>query len=440
MANVNDERLRIALDRAEAERLLAEARTAHRNAERERSRARKIAGRLSRRVERTLDSARAQLDADRMVLEARVARFNETQSTFNSTMAADRARLREAWTDLAARQKRSVEEWDEASRFQADQAAALDARAAALDARERGASEEKDRLQHDVTLLREEAATLESRVRNMRQVIEELEQQREQLRAEALVPVAVDEVAPVDTQVALDRATDRDLAQWATELAKKEERLNVERATVTTLFADLARDKAGIGDQRRLLSEQFAQLTAARAGWQAAERATVAEIEQLAQSLRQRESELDSRDQRISAADVRRREDAYDLWQFRLRLEAWQSKLVAFEMRWNTEREQLEADFARREEVLLARESGTGGNGSDALPPVIPFAIPVADDAGPVAASAELSALRNEVERMAGLLLEAELPEPPEPHEGDLPWAADQSEEAEVFPYTRRAA
>ncbi|MBP3959122.1 hypothetical protein J8F10_28085 [Gemmata sp. G18] len=439
MANINDERVRLALDRAEADRLLAEARAAQRTANRERSRARKLAARLARRVQHTLDTARAQLETDRQALEARVARFNETQSVFNGTIAADRDRVRDAWADLAARQKRSIEEWDEASRFQAEQATALDARAAALDARERGETEAKIKLQCEVTVLREEAAALEMRVRNARQAVDELEHQREQLRADTLALVAAEAEPPAELQVALDRSTDRDLTQWANELAKKEERLNVERATVTGLFASLARDKAGMGDQRRVLAEQFAQLAAARAGWQAAERETVLEMEQLAHTLRQREAELNARDQRISRADGRRREDAYDLWQFRLRLEAWQSKLVAFEMRWHTEREQLEADLVRREETLIAREAGAGGD-SDTIPPVIPFALAIYDGPPTRAVPEELTALRDEVERMASLLLEADLPEPPEPHESELPWAAPDENNAEVFPYDRSRA
>ncbi len=419
----------------ERDRLLAEARAAHRTADRERSRARNLASRLARRLRHTLDTARAQLDADRAQLDARDARFNEAQSNFNITTVADRERQRAAWAEIAARQQRLADEWDEANRFHAAQTAAIDSRTVALAAREKGEADARIKIQREVAVLREEAAALDARSRNARQVVDELERQREQLRFEALAPVPGAE-PPMELSVALDRATDRDLTKWADELARKEDRMNVERATVTTMFASVARDKDGLNDRRRLLAEQFAQLAAARAGWQEAERATVVEMEHLARTLRHRESELDAREHRLGRADARRREDAYELWQLRLRLEAWQSKLVAFEMRWHTEREHLEASLARREEALIARQASDDG---------IPFATAV-NDARP-AIPAELAALREEVERMAGVLLEMDLPEPPDLPPTELPWgdvvpeASDaESDEVLAFDFANRAA
>src|SRR5207244_4365150 len=160
---------------------------------------------------------------------------------------------------------------------------------------EQAAADPKTRLQREVAALREEAAALDARARNARQVVDELEQRRAELRAEALAPAATGAEPPFELRVALDRAADRDLGTWAAELA--------------------------------------------------------------------------DRQRRLARADARRREDAYDLWQLRLRLEAWQSKLVAYEMRWHTEREQLEADLARREALVA-----TAAN-ADALP----FALPETD-------------------------------------------------------------
>jgi hypothetical protein len=80
-------------------------------------------------------------------------------------------------------------------------------------------------------------------------------------------------------------------------------------------------------------------------------------MEQLARELGEREQEVVGREQHLIRSDARRREDAYDLWQLRLRLEAWQTKLTAFEMRWHTEREQLEGDFERRVSIVTRRET-----------------------------------------------------------------------------------
>lgn len=347
-------------------------------------------------------------------------RFNQVQSDFNATMVTDRDRLRDSWAEFHARQKRLTDEWDEVNRFHAEQASLLDVRAAALTVREKDDADARARLQRELVELREEASALDARARNARLVVEELERQREQLRAEVLAPPPE---PPLDLKVALDRATDRDLAKWANELAKKEDRLNVERASVTALFASVARDKSGINDQRRVLAEQFSQLAAARAGWQAAERATVIEMEQLARTLRHREAELDAREQRLNRADAHRRDEGYALWQLRLRLEAWQSKLVAFEMRWHTEREHLEAEFAKREEALAVHEAQARVNGGD--PDVVPYATWVPEASLP-AIPAELSALRDEVERMAAVLLETDLPERPEPNDAELPWGTEE--------------
>jgi hypothetical protein len=41
-----------------------------------------------------------------------------------------------------------------------------------------------------------------------------------------------------------------------------------------------------------------------------------------------------------------------------------------------------------------------------------------------------LTALRDELERMATVLLEAELPEPPDPPDSELPWGAEEAPSA----------
>ena len=356
---------------------------------------------------------RRQAERER-ALDARAARFNEVQSAFNAASAADRDRQRGAWAALDARQKRLAAEWDEATRFHAEEAAALAARAAELAARDRTEADAKAKLQREVAALRAEAAALDARARNARQLVDELEQRR----AAALVPVASGVEPPAALQVALDRAADRDLDRWATELTAREAQLHQERAAAHALVAGVTGEKAALADRRRVLAEQFAQLATARGRWQEAERATVEEMEGLARTLRRREGDLDAREQRLARADARRRADAYELWQLRLRLEAWQSKVVAYEMRWHTERELMEADFAVREAALAGREDAGA----------IPFALAVAEADAP---AAELAALRDELERMAAVLLEAELPEPPDPPDGELPWGAEDEPAAD---------
>ena len=132
-------------------------------------------------------------------------------------------------------------------------------------------------------------------------------------------------------------------------------------------------------------------------------------MEELARTLRAKEVEQDARAQRLARADARRREDAYELWQLRLRLEAWQAHIVAEELRWHTAREQMELEFAKR--AALLPDAGAD----------LPLARPVRD---PV--PAEVAGLRAELERVSVVLLEAELPEPPDPPQSELPWGAEE--------------
>ena len=410
----------VAADEAEANRLLAEARADRRTAARERDRARRLGARIARKLRHTLATARAQLDADRTAIDAKVAKLTEAQSEFQLEVAADRERRRAEWADLETRRARLAAEWEETNKFHAEQAAALDARAAELATREQIDAGARARLQKEIAALRQEGASLDARARSARELVDELERRRAELRAEALAPVAGAKVEPpAELKVALDRAADRDLGQWAAELDERDERLRLERAAVHALFGSVSKDKATLADRRRVLAEQFAQLAAARAQWQEAERATVAEMEQLARTLRRREAELDAREQRLSRADTRRREDAFDLWQLRLRLEAWQSMIVAYEMRWHTERERMEADFARRVDALVHREAALAADDPNAVP--FGQIVPEVETAVP----AELAALRAELDRMAAVMLEAELPEPPDAPESEVPWAEE---------------
>ena len=117
------------------------------------------------------------------------------------------------------------------------------------------------------------------------------------------------------------------------------------------------REAAELTDRKRVIAEQLALLTDARTRWQKAERQTVIEMEEMARDLKNRETEIENRERRLIRADKRRRDDAYDLWQLRLKLESWQTKLTAFEVRWHTEREELETDLERRTATVAQRES-----------------------------------------------------------------------------------
>jgi hypothetical protein len=358
------ERDQAAADRAGAARLKREAAALHREADRERDRSRKTVARFVRQFEYKWADTRRQFEGDLGAFAAEkerhaaaVARFEAARSDLHIQAAADRDRRREAWAAVEARQKRVAAEWAEANEVAAKREAALDARAAELAAREKALTGGKRKLEKETAALRKEADGLEARAQHAREVVEELERKRDRLRADLLTPSAAAPGLPISPEVPLNRAADRDLAVLAEELDRRERELNQERAGLKALAEQLGRESADVGDRRKVVAEQFAQLAVARARWQRAERETVEEMESLARGLAHREQELDVRERLLFRADARRREDAYELWQVRLKLEAWHAKLTAYEAGWAADRERAEANVARRVRAVADKEA-----------------------------------------------------------------------------------
>jgi hypothetical protein len=348
-AALRAEREQLAAERAEADRLLAEARAAHREANRIRDRAKRLAGRFVRRVKhqygvesQQLEERAARLDADRNRFTAEMTRFETIRSEFNSNAAAARDRLRDAWAAVRTQQKRMAGEWIEADRRFSEENAILNTRAAELARQEKIQTDNRARIEAETAGFREEATSLEVRIENARTSLAELEVRRDRARAELL-----------GTELPGELSTAAD----SEDLLEGEHVFASEITTVAALKTSLEQESADNNDRQRIVAEQLMMLAEARAKWQRAEQQTVIEMEQLARELGQRERELNIREQRLIRADIRRRDEAYDLWQLRLRLEAWQTKLTAFEMRWHTEREQMEADLDRRLTIITRRET-----------------------------------------------------------------------------------
>jgi hypothetical protein len=340
-AALREEREHVTSSRAEADRLLAEALATVRAANRERNRAKRLAQRFVRRVQNQQDEVRRQLDAEtnrlkteRARLDLDVKQFQTARSEFYAHALAARDRLRDAWAAVRTQQKRTAREWIEANRHFTEENAILTNQAAELARREKQLADMKAKVEAETAGFREEATGLEARIENARTSLAELEARRDRTRAELL-----------------GRAWPGELSELATSGDKKNDR---DRVPATQLL--LTDESSDPRDRERLVAEQFTMLAQARTLWQQAERQTVIEMEDLARELGQHERELQIREQRLSRSEIRRRGDAYDLWQFRLRLEAWQTKLTAFEMQWHTEREQQEADFERRLSQVARRE------------------------------------------------------------------------------------
>jgi len=173
----------------------------------------------------------------------------------------------------------------------------------------------------------------------------------------ALAPKAEATTTPNEFLVPLDRRADRDLTRWTAELDAQDRQLAQEKANLAKLKSSLQQESTNLADDRKVLAEQFALLGAARAEWQEVEGRTVAELEELARSLRLKEEDMAAREDRLVKADARRREEGHDLWRLRLKLEAWQSKLSTVSRLWHSERERREQDLALREKSLALRET-----------------------------------------------------------------------------------
>jgi hypothetical protein len=348
-AALRAEREQIAHDRALADRLLAEARDTQREAKRLRDRTKRLAERFVRRVkhqnaaaERQQEEAAKKLTIDRQRLTAATTHFDRIRTEYHVSAAAARDRLREAWNSVRAQQKRAAQEWIETNRHHAEEDAILTKRAEELALQEKVLSDNRARIEAETAGFREEAAALETRIQNSRTALAELELRRDRARVELLGIEVPGELTNSD-------GTD--------DLTAREQLLNREKAAVAALKDSLERETADVNDHRRLVAEQLNMLADARSKWRQAEQQTVIEMEQLARELGQRDHELAIREQQLIRADIRRRDEAYNLWQLRLHLETWQTKLTAFEMRWHTEREQLETDLERRVSIITRRET-----------------------------------------------------------------------------------
>jgi hypothetical protein len=348
-AAIRAEREQVNADRAEADRLLAEARTELQNTKRGRNRTKQLAKRFMRRLKqkhvaatRQLDEKAAQLDSDRKLLTHWITLFEKAQSEFHLNAAEVQARLREAWNLVRAQQKRAANEWIETNHHFEEENAILSERAATVFKHVKMLVDNRARIEAETAGFREEAVSLEARIANARTALAELELRRDRARVELLG-------TELPAELANFAATD--------DFEDREQVLVREKAAVAALKASLERESADINDNRRLVAEQLTMLSQARAKWQHAEQQTVIEMEQLAHELNEREGELNIREQQLIRADVRRREDAFELWQLRLHLETWQTKLTAFEMRWQTEREETEADLSRRVSIMTRKET-----------------------------------------------------------------------------------
>jgi hypothetical protein len=306
-------------------------------------------------------------------------RFHHDRQDYQRVRQEDLARQQQAWSELEAQRVRLNAARGEAQQQAAKQEAALAARATELAEREKHVGRMKSKIETETAQLRQEAAGLEARVEHARAVVHELEQKREELRTEILTTLAKPDANAVsEYHIPLERKKDRDLVQWTAELDAQERRQNEQKASLAKLKSALDREAVDVADQRKVLAEQVSLLGAARAEWQEQEGRTVAELEDLARVMRQREDDLAAREERLKLTDADRLSEAGELVEQRKRLDEWQAKFVQVSQLWHADRERREAELETRAQAVSERElklieSLPMAEETESEPDVLPF-------------------------------------------------------------------
>jgi archaellum component FlaC len=263
--------------------------------------------------EQLLLAGQEQLHKDVEAHQRERAHFNEIRLRLNGEIEVGRRELKEAWQELGLAQQR----WDEAlnveHRGREQRLRALEAREhAVVDARRKLVADIKH-WQNTCTRLHEEIEGLDTRARNLRHQVNEL-----QGPARPAAVVAVAAAVP-------DSAAHPDAAQaWIHD-----------SPAVPVVVQRVA---SQLADQRWLLLEHWSRFLQIEESWQQDRATLVAEAEETERRLRQRETNLDARERSLEEheAELRRRQEL--LARTRAELDTWQTRLALVQANGESER------------------------------------------------------------------------------------------------------
>jgi chromosome segregation ATPase len=286
-------------------------------------------GRLKRRhvaqgraAQAEVRSREERLTEERRKLGADRAALNEARLRFNGEAELGRRQLRDAWDEL----RRARSQWEEG---RGREGAELRRRARELAEGERELAGQWQRWDETRRALEVEAEGLESRVRNLRHKVQEQEQEAQQRGLVlASAPAATAEVASPPVRPRADLGVG-------------------ERARVAELEA-LAGELA---DQRLRLLEQAARLARTHEQWRAEHAAALADLDEAARRLLERETQLEPRDRALADAEAELRRRGEAVAQQQARLDGWQARLTARAAAWEADRAALLAGVQTREEA-----------------------------------------------------------------------------------------
>jgi hypothetical protein len=288
---------------------------------------------------RNLETGSEHLHQQRAALAQAVLRFNGEVEVRRRQMQAEWDRLgqqQRAWQEQYQRQRSELEDWH----------TDLEQREATLEEGWQALQQERTHWYNSQQRLAKESAGLESRARNGRRKVAQLQQEIARLEAtlgelRKQAEGATDSAAAGTDAALVPAAPPSSPAPLS---AEESESWDQRLAALEGLAGELT-------DQRLQLAEQWEQLVRAREAWQAEQRTTAAEMKLLAGRLQEqgqafllREKELDN-----AAAELRRRHE--ELLQFRQHLVGWQARLRARELAWEADRDRLLAELRGREEL-----------------------------------------------------------------------------------------
>jgi pSer/pThr/pTyr-binding forkhead associated (FHA) protein len=318
--------------------------------ERTRTRLLDLRQRLKRRWHRHWDAqvasqaARASELADereRLRREAEAIRQDratlvQAQLRFNGEAELGRRRLQEEWQQLGLAQQQWETTLNGEHARRNHERRELERRAAELVAGEKSLAARLWQDEQRLAWLGAEIRGLESRARNQREKLFDLEQE---LLCRSLTGTPEDLADPAVTQLPVAEQIVVPAAPWR-------------GLHLAQVWARLA---AAMADQRQHLLEQWEQLLRLHEAWQADRAGALESLESAVHLLDHRERRLAAQEQRIEAtlSELGPRQQA--LCEVRCGLEGWQARLTAREAALEAERAALLTEVRTREEAVVAQ-------------------------------------------------------------------------------------
>jgi chromosome segregation ATPase len=236
---------------------------------------------------------------------------------------------------------------------------ALQQREATLDDRARDLADEKQHWEQARFQLYQEAQGLEDRIVNLRRNL--LEQEQELTRQQGVLEPKAQRKNPQPTAIAAF-APPREpgpvsVLGFSSESPQPEDEIESREAAQRSGLVVLQRVIGDLADQRLCLVEQLERMARAQQQWQQARESLTAELEALGERLRQREEDLQMREQKIAAGEYELHQRFAQCARRQKHLESSSARLAAEVAIWEGERNRLWAKL-RMQEDLLERHLG----------------------------------------------------------------------------------